>query len=85
MVTTEIGGIHAGVVSGAMNTFGNLGGALSPIVIGVCVDRWGSWHAPLFSVAVFYVAAALCWLLVDPARRIEAGYEPEPSLLVRDA
>ena len=46
-----------------MNTFGNLGGALSPIVIGVCVDRWGSWHAPLFSVAVFYVAAARagCW------------------------
>ena len=84
VVTTEIGGIHAGVVSGAMNTFGNLGGALSPIVIGVSVDRWGSWHAPLFSVAVFYLAAALCWLRVDPALRVEAGGEPEPDLLAPD-
>ncbi len=85
VVTTEIGGVHAGVVSGAMNTIGNLGGSLSPIVIGISLERWGSWQAPLFSVAVFYVAAALCWLRVDPALRLEALDEPQRSLLVRDA
>jgi cyanate permease len=56
-----------------MNTFGNLGGALSPVVVGVCVDRWGSWNAPLLSVAVLYLGAAACWLAIDPARTITPG------------
>ncbi len=71
VVCLEIGGAHAGVVSGAMNTFGNLGGTLSPVVFGFCVDRWGSWNAPLFSVAGFYLVAAVCWLAVDPTQQIE--------------
>ena len=70
-VCLEIGGVHAGVVSGAMNTFGNLGGALSPIVVGVALERWHSWHAPLWSVAAMYVLAALAWLAIDPRRRID--------------
>jgi MFS transporter, ACS family, glucarate transporter len=73
VVSTEIGGVHAGVVSGAMNTFGNLGGALSPVIVGICLERWGSWQAPLFSVAVLYLVAALCWLRVDPSRSIAAA------------
>lgn len=69
-VCLDVGGRSAGVVSGAMNMFGNLGGALSPVVIGVCLDRLGSWNAPLQTVAVFYLAAAACWLFIDPERRI---------------
>jgi len=71
-VCLDVGGRSAGVVSGAMNMFGNLGGALSPVVIGVCLDRLGSWHAPLQTVAAFYVVAAACWLVIDPERRIAA-------------
>ncbi|MBI4515211.1 MAG: MFS transporter [Deltaproteobacteria bacterium] len=70
-VCLEIGGLHAGVVSGAMNTFGNLGGALSPVVVGLCLQRWESWEAPLFSVAALYLFAAGCWLAVDPEQPIE--------------
>ncbi len=65
-VCLAIGGRHAGVVSGTMNTFGNLGGVTSPIVVGLCLTWWSSWEAPLYSVAGFYVFAALCWLGVDP-------------------
>ena len=64
-VCLEIGGQNAGVVTGAMNTFGNLGGALSPVVVGLCVQRLGSWQAPLFSVAALYLFAAACWLGID--------------------
>lgn len=71
-VCLEIGGEHAGVVSGSMNMCGNLGGALSPIVVGVCVDRFGSWNAPLVSIAGFYLFAAICWLAIDPSQRIAA-------------
>ncbi len=69
-VCLEIGGRHAGVVTGAMNTFGNLGGALSPVVIGLCLERWHSWDISLTTVAVGYVLTALCWLLVDPRQTV---------------
>jgi MFS transporter, ACS family, glucarate transporter len=69
-VSVELGGPHAGVVSGAMNMFGNLGGALSPLVVGVSLERLGSWEAPLLSVAVLYVGAAIGWLAIDPTQTI---------------
>lgn len=69
-VCLEIGGRHAGVVSGTMNTFGNLGGALSPVVVGVCLQRWGSWNAPLITIALLYLAAAMCWVVIDPGKQI---------------
>ena len=69
-VSLEIAGIHAGVVSGAMNMCGNLGGTLSPLVIGAALERWGSWEAPLVSVAVLYGVAAACWLAIDPEDRL---------------
>jgi ACS family glucarate transporter-like MFS transporter len=56
-----------------MSTFGNLSGAASPIVVGIALQRWGSWEAPLLSVAALYVVSALCRLAIDPAQRIEAG------------
>jgi MFS family permease len=70
-VCLAIGGRHAGVVSGAMNTFGNLGGVMSPIVVGWCLTLWGSWEAPLYTVAVLYGFAALCWLGVDATEPLD--------------
>jgi nitrate/nitrite transporter NarK len=58
-VATKIGGARAGVVTGAMNMCGNLGGALSPLVVGFSLQWLGSWEAPLFSVAALYVFASL--------------------------
>jgi MFS transporter, ACS family, glucarate transporter len=69
-VATEMGGARAGLVTGAMNMCGNLGGALSPLVVGYSLQWLGSWEAPLFSVAALYVFASLCWLAVDPARTV---------------
>jgi MFS family permease len=74
-VCLAIGGRHAGVVSGAMNTFGNLGGVTSPIVVGWCLTLWGSWEAPLYTVAALYVVAALCWLGVDPTQKLDVPAE----------
>jgi ACS family glucarate transporter-like MFS transporter len=69
-VCLDIGGRHAGVVSGTMNTFGNLGGALSPVLVGLALQMWDSWAASLLTVAIFYLVAAACWLVIDPADRI---------------
>jgi sugar phosphate permease len=61
---------HAGVVTGFMNTFGNLGGLVGPIVVGLMVDRLGSWTLPLYVTAGVYFAGALAWLAINPNRRI---------------
>ena len=75
-VCLAIGGRHAGVVSGAMNTFGNLGGALMPVVMGSVLDAFGFWNLSLYSVAALYGVAALCWLGIDPESPIDS---PSPS------
>jgi len=71
-VCLEICGEHAGVVGGAMNMFGNLGGTLCPIFVGIFVKRLGSWSIALESVAAMYVAAALLWFFVEPREKIAA-------------
>jgi MFS family permease len=65
-VCLQIGGKHAGVVTGTMNMAGNLIGALCPVVVGWSVQHLSSWNIPLMSVAVFYLFAAVCWLMIDP-------------------
>jgi ACS family glucarate transporter-like MFS transporter len=77
-VCVAIGGRHGGVVSGAMNMCGNLGGALSPIVAGYCLQEWSSWELPLVTVAAFYAFSALCWLGIDPSARID--FDDPPAL-----
>jgi nitrate/nitrite transporter NarK len=82
----EVGGARAGVVSGAMNMFGNLGGTLCPIVVGACVKRLGSWPIALGFVAAAYLVAGIAWLVVDlgprdisaQARRVRTVHPETP-------
>src|SRR5438093_10645381 len=46
-VCLDTGARYAGVVTGFMNTFGNLGGFVGPLVVGSAVARWGSWDLPV--------------------------------------
>jgi MFS family permease len=69
-VCLDVGAAHAGVVSGFMNTSGNLGGFIGPIVVGLMVDRWHSWTYPFYVTAAVYVWGALWWLAIRPERRI---------------
>ena len=66
----DIGGPNAGIVTGAMNTFGNIGGALSPLVVGYAVGWWNSWTLPFYITAGVYVFGAICTLLVNPRKRL---------------
>jgi ACS family glucarate transporter-like MFS transporter len=75
----DIAAAHAGVVTGLMNTFGNLGGLIGPIVVGWAVDRLHSWTLPFHITAIVYAAGAVAWLAVDPRRQIAS----EPGDLIR--
>ena len=56
-------GPNAGMVSAAMNTAGQIGGTLSPIVFAWITERWESAYA-LGLIAFLYLLGAACWLVV---------------------
>jgi MFS transporter, ACS family, glucarate transporter len=69
-VSLDIAPDHGGVMTGWMNTFGNLGGLFGPVVVGYAIDRWQSWTIPFYIAAAIYVAGAVAWLAIDPSRTL---------------
>jgi ACS family glucarate transporter-like MFS transporter len=59
-----------GSLSGLMNTFGNFGGWLSPIVSAYVATRFG-WNRSLDCAAVVTVASALFFLLVRADQKVD--------------
>ena len=57
--------VHAGVVSAYMNTAGQIGGVLSPVILAYVLTEFGSWNAPLYFTAVLYVFGALMWFGIN--------------------
>ena len=70
-VPIDIAPDHAGVITGCMNTLGNLGGLVGPLVVGIAVDRWQSWSFPFYVTALVYAGGALAWLAIDPLSTIQ--------------
>jgi MFS family permease len=66
----DIGGRRAGAVSAAMNTSGQVGAILSPILVAAVVRRFADWSAPLYLAGVLFLLGALCWLWVDPTKPV---------------
>ncbi len=62
----DIGRRHAGVVTGTLNTTGNLAGTLAPIAFGYILETWGSWTIPFYVAAGFLAVGVVMWLFVDP-------------------
>ena len=73
----DIGGSAAGVVSGTMNSLGQIGGALAPWLIGMMVDRTGSWELPLLVSSGYYGVSSVLWLAIEPRRRLKDAHERE--------
>ena len=69
----DVGGRHAGVTAGTMNTVGQVGGILSPLVLAYLVDATNDWNLPLLVLAAIYGVAALAWLMINPDQRVEAA------------
>jgi ACS family glucarate transporter-like MFS transporter len=69
----DVGGNHAGVTAGLMNTVGQVGGILSPLVLAYLVDATNNWNIPLMVLAGIYAMAGVAWLAINPDQRVEAA------------
>ena len=65
----DIGSDFAGSVSAVMNSFANLGGAISPLVLTYLVSQYG-WDRPFVVASVFCFIGAILYLRIDPNRQI---------------
>ncbi|MBH00126.1 MAG: MFS transporter [Solibacterales bacterium] len=66
----DIGGQHAGTISGMMNSLGQIGGVAAPMVFGNLVESYGSWELPLIIAAGYYLVSAGMWILIDPEETV---------------
>jgi MFS transporter, ACS family, glucarate transporter len=68
----DIGGRYSGTVSGAMNMVGNIGGALSPLLIGYILT-WnpGNWTLTFYVSSAIYLMGGVCWLFIDAHTPLE--------------
>lgn len=69
----DVGGKFGGTLSGAMGGFGNAGGAVSPLVVGLILHWTGNnWELAIYISAAVYFAGAFCWMFLDPVTPLEA-------------
>ena len=72
----DVGRDAAGTVTAIMNTFGNIGGALSPLVFGYSVQWWGSWSIPLLIAAGVALLGGAITLLIDTDQVLPESSKP---------
>ena len=73
----DIGGKYAGIVSGCMNTVGNLGGAVAGYASGKVVEHFTKthsletgWTINIISFGAVYIVAVLLWLRFDATKQV---------------
>jgi nitrate/nitrite transporter NarK len=66
----DVGGNHAGVVSAAMNTSGQVSTVLCPMVVIWMKDYFEDWNAPLYLIGGLFLAGAVAWCAVDPRQSV---------------
>ena len=66
----DLGKRHAGTLSGAMNTAGNIGGFCCGILFGELVQQSGNYNLPLYMIAVMLIISAVLFFFINPEKPI---------------
>lgn len=79
-ICLDISGPHAGAVTGAMNTFGQLGGFFCTVLFGYIVGRYNDYNLPLFVIAGMVALASFLFTRIDASRPLFASPPVEPAI-----
>lgn len=65
----DIGGSHTGVVGAAMNTSGQIGSVICPLIV-IWLQQHYDWNAPLYLIGALFLVGAAAWAFINPQRKI---------------
>ncbi|MBN8422442.1 MAG: MFS transporter [Verrucomicrobia bacterium] len=65
----DVGGSHTGVVGAAMNTSGQIGSVLCPLIV-VRLQHHYDWNAPIYLIGGLFLVGAAAWCFINPQRKI---------------
>lgn len=71
----DLGGRFAGSVSGAMNTFGNLGGFCCSLMFGYLLRETGDYNLPLYLIGATLLVSAALFAFINPSKPLVNDYE----------
>jgi nitrate/nitrite transporter NarK len=71
----DVGGANVGAALGWGNMWGNLGAALSPLIL-IKLRAAAGWDAAFIFCGVSFACAAACGMLLDPTRPVDAATSP---------
>ncbi|MBI3856154.1 MAG: MFS transporter [Planctomycetes bacterium] len=81
---TDLGGDRSGLAAGIVNTGGNAGGALAPILTPIASEHFG-WKGAIALACVYCFLGALFWIWIDPDEGFEKpGLSSPPAESLRD-
>lgn len=81
-ITMDMGGAHVAIVFSIMNMAGSIGSALFPKFVGWLLETTHNWNHVMLAIALIYLAAAVCWLLLNPNGSVfdrPASRQTEPA------
>ncbi|NCI48140.1 MFS transporter [Sediminibacterium soli] len=70
-VSADIGGKHAGAITGSMHMFGQIGSTLMSLGFGYVVQETGNWNLPMIGIGILVLCSGLLWLCIDATKSIE--------------
>jgi MFS family permease len=65
----EISGSRVGAACGILNTGGNMGGTLAPVITPLIASRFG-WAGGLYFASLLVMLGVLSWFFIDPSRKM---------------
>ena len=68
-VPLDIGGDYAGSVASVMNTFGNLGSAVSPVLLAYLVGSYG-WNLPFLVCSLLCAVGGILGLTIESEKKV---------------
>ena len=74
-IPLDIGGDYAGSIASIMNTFGNLGSAISPLLLGYLLRSYG-WNVPFVISSALCITAIFFCFGIDPSHPFGAAIRP---------
>ncbi len=76
--SSELAHQNIGAAGGILNTGGNMGGFLAPVLTPLIASRLG-WSAALYTGSAVLLVGALLWFFIDVTRPISSNGSPAPA------